>query len=100
MNLQTPLARTPVGFDTVDHALDVLVALDRSSWTWKDEDELAEAIGLGLFTEGDAASFRYWGERAVEHLVLRLPPFDMDWEDWQPDPTWPVPELPPRWDVV
>ena len=76
VNLQTPLARTPVGFDTVDHALDVLVTLDRSSWTWKDEDELAEAIALGLFTEADAASFRYWGERAVEHLVLRQPPFD------------------------
>ena len=76
VNLQTPLARTPIGFDTVDHALDVLVALDRSSWTWKDEDELAEAIALGLFTEADAASFRYWGERAVEHLVLRQPPFD------------------------
>lgn len=100
VNLQTPLARTPVGFDTVDHALDVLITLDRSSWTWKDEDELAEAIALGLFTEADAASFRSWGERAVEHLVLRRPPFDVDWEDWRLDPAWPVPELPPGWDVV
>ena len=100
VNLQTPLARTPVGFDTVDHALDVLVTLDRSSWTWKDEDELAEAIALGLFTEADAASFRSWGERAVEHLVNRRPPFDVDWEDWRPDPTWTMPELPPDWDVI
>jgi predicted RNA-binding protein associated with RNAse of E/G family len=100
VNLQTPLARTQVGWDTVDHALDVLVTLDRSSWTWKDEDELAEAIGLGLFTEDDAASFRYWGERAIEHLVLHQPPFDEEWVDWRPDPTWPVPELPPGWDVV
>jgi len=100
VNLQTPLARTPVGFDTVDHALDVLIALDRSSWTWKDEDELAEAITLGLFTEADAASFRSWGERAIEHLVRRQPPFDVDWEDWRLDPAWPAPELPPGWDVV
>jgi uncharacterized protein len=100
VNLQTPLTRTPVGFDTVDHALDVLVTLDRSSWTWKDEDELAEAIALGLFTEADAASFRYWGERAVEHLVLRQAPFDVPWEDWRPDPTWSVPELPLGWDIV
>jgi hypothetical protein len=100
VNLQTPLARTPVGFDTVDHALDILVTLDRSSWTWKDEDELAEAIALGLFTEADAASFRSWGERAVEHLVLRQPPFDVDWEDWRLDPAWPVPQLPPGWDTV
>jgi uncharacterized protein len=99
-NLQLPLARTPVGFDSVDHTLDVVIAPDRSSWAWKDEDELAEAIALGLFTEADAASFRYWGERAVEHLVLRLPPFDATWEDWRPDPSWSTPELPPGWDQV
>jgi hypothetical protein len=100
VNIQSPLTRTPVGFDTVDHALDILVSIDRSSWTWKDEDELAEAIAIGLVTEADAASFRYWGERAVEHLVLHLPPFDETWEDWRPDPSWPAPELPMRWDVV
>ena len=86
VNLQTPLQRTPIGFDTVDHLLDVLIPMDRSSWAWKDEDELAEGVALGLFTEADAGWFRYWGERAVEHLVLRLPPFDEDWEDWRPDP--------------
>lgn len=100
VNLQTPLVRTPVGFDTVDHALDVLVETDRSSWRWKDEDELAEAVELGLFTPDDAAWFRYWGERGVEHLLLRLPPFDQDWESWLPDPTWPNAELPPGWDAT
>ena len=100
VNIQAPLQRTPIGFDTVDHTLDVLISLDRSSWTWKDEDELAEAIALGLFTEVDAASFRYWGERAVEHLLLRLPPFDETWEAWRPDPSWPMPELPSGWDAV
>jgi hypothetical protein len=97
VNLQTPLERTPIGFDTVDHLLDVLIPLDRSSWTWKDEDELAEGVALGLFTEVDAAWLRHWGERAVEHVLLRLPPFDEAWEDWRPDPSWPTPELPPGW---
>jgi hypothetical protein len=100
VNLQTPLVRTPIGFDTVDHALDVLVAADRSSWKWKDEDELAEAVELGLFTPDDAAWFRYWGERGIEHLLLRQPPFDQDWESWLPDPSWPNAELPPGWDAV
>ena len=100
INLQTPLARTGIGFDTVDHLLDVVIPLDRSSWAWKDEDELAEAQALGLFTEEDAAWLRYWGERAVEHLLLRLPPFDEPWEGWRPDPSWPTPELPPGWDVA
>lgn len=100
VNLQTPLRRTPIGFDTVDHLLDVLIPIDRSSWAWKDEDELGEAIALGLFTDADAGWLRYWGERAVEHLFLRLPPFDEAWEDWRPDPSWPTPELPPGWDQV
>ena len=100
VNLQLPLARTSLGFDTVDHALDVLVSPDRTSWAWKDEDELAEAIALGLFTEDDAGWFRFWGERAVEHLVLRSPPFDEPWEEWRPDPAWPAPVLSPGWDLV
>lgn len=100
VNLQRPLVRTAIGFDTVDHALDVLISLDRSSWVWKDEDELTEAVAMGLFTETDAGWFRFWGERAVEHLLLRSPPFDEAWEDWRPDPSWPVPTLPLGWDSI
>lgn len=100
VNLQAPLRRTSIGFDTTDHALDVLVALDGTEWEWKDEEELADAVRDGLFTEDDAAWFRHWGERAVEHIVLRLPPFDVDWRAWTPDPSWPMPVLPEGWDVV
>ncbi len=99
VNLQAPLTRTAIGFDTVDHLLDVVIAPDRSSWAWKDEDELAEGIALGLFSEEDAASFRFWGERAIEHLLLRLPPFDQTWEDWRPDPSWSMPALPDGWEI-
>ena len=98
VNLQAPLTRTPAGFDTVDHALDVVIPPDRSSWAWKDEDELTHAIAIGLFTEQDAAWFRYWGERAVEHLLLRQPPFDREWDGWRPDASWPAPVLPAGWD--
>ncbi|MEP6757580.1 MAG: DUF402 domain-containing protein [Actinomycetota bacterium] len=100
INLQTPLVRSPAGFDTVEHLLDVTIPPDRSTWAWKDEDELAEAVELGLFTEEDTAWFRYWGERAVEHVLLREPPFDEDWMDWRPDPAWPEPVLPTNWDLV
>ena len=99
VNLQDPLARTPMGFDTTDHALDVVIELDRSSWRWKDEEELAEAVRDGLFTPEEAADFRVWGERAVERVLSREPPFDREWDDWRPDPGWPLPELPPGWDL-
>jgi hypothetical protein len=98
VNLQDPLMRTPIGFDTVDHALDVVVELDRSSWRWKDEDELAEAVNDGLFTPAEAADFRAWGERAVDRILSSEPPFDRNWDGWRPDPGWGVPELPGGWD--
>jgi predicted RNA-binding protein associated with RNAse of E/G family len=74
--------------------LDVLIPPDRSSWQWKDEDELSQAVDEGLFTEEEAARFRAAGERAVEQILLREPPFDEDWEGWRPDPAWGTPRLP------
>jgi hypothetical protein len=100
VNLEDPIERTPIGFDTVDHALDAVIELDRSSWRWKDEDELAHAVRAGLFSEAEAADFYAWGERAVERVMERQPPFDQDWTSWRPDPSWSIPELPPGWDVV
>jgi hypothetical protein len=99
VNLQDPLTRTPFGFDTVDHALDVLIQLDGSGWSWKDEDELQLAVARGLFSEHEAAEFRRWGEIATEHVLGLSPPFDRDWTAWQPDPSWQVPELPDGWDA-
>ena len=100
VNLQSPLARSPIGFDTVDHLLDVRITPDRSSWAWKDEDELAEAVARGLFTDEEAAECHRWGERAVERVVRREPPFDREWSSWRPDPGWGDPVLPDGWDVV
>lgn len=94
VNLQAPLRPTAIGFDTVEHVLDATIAADRSSWAWKDEDELAEAVDRGLFTSDDERSFRRWGERAVAHVVERRPPFDRDWDEWRPEPTWTTPVLP------
>jgi hypothetical protein len=98
VNLEDPIERTPIGFDTVDHALDVVIELDRSSWRWKDEDELARAVRAGLFSQAEAADFYDWGKRAVDRVLASEPPFDRAWEDWQPDPGWPVPELLDGWD--
>jgi hypothetical protein len=45
VNLEEPWTRTSIGFDSRDHGLDVVVAPDLSSWSWKDEDEMAQEIG-------------------------------------------------------
>jgi hypothetical protein len=100
VNIQAPIRRSAIGFDTVEYLLDVVIDADRSSWTWKDEDELDEAVRRGLFSPDDAEWFHHWGERAVEHVLLGEPPFDQDWSTWRPEPSWPIPELPEDWDTT
>jgi uncharacterized protein len=91
VNLQTPLGRTPLGFDTTDLALDLWVEPDGTPH-WKDEDDFAEARALGVLDDESAAAMRAEGERVLEEW-----PFPTGWEDWRPDPDWPVPQLPARW---
>jgi hypothetical protein len=91
VNFERPLRRTPLGFDTFDEKLDLIVRPD-GRYRWKDEDELEQAAAAGLV---DAAAV--WAEAA---RVLAEWPFPTGWEDWRPDPGWPVPELPDGWERV
>lgn len=100
VNVEDPVRPTTVGFDYRDHVLDAIVASDRSSWSWKDEDELAQAIGYGIYGDRDERSFREAAEDGVRHILERRSPFDHEWFDWRPDPSWPRAELPPGWDIV
>ena len=49
VNLQTPTIVADGRIDTTDQALDIVVSPD-GEWRWKDEDELAEAVELGIWT--------------------------------------------------
>jgi hypothetical protein len=99
VNLEEPLRRTELGFDTLDHELDVIIELD-GSWRWKDEDDLAESIRRGVIPAEDEPRLRADGERAVRRVLDREPPFDRDWTAWSSDPSWAVPILPEGWDRV
>jgi hypothetical protein len=96
VNLQSPLRRSLHGFDYTDHVLDIVVEPDRT-WSWKDEDELEEAVELGLFTPDEAHAIHDEAERAIQRLERREEPFDDRWLEWRPDPAWPAPELAPGW---
>jgi hypothetical protein len=97
VNLEQPWRETSFGFDSTDHLLDITIDPDRR-WRWKDEDHLAEAIELGLFTPEQAREFRAEGERAIERIEAWDAPFDEGWELWRPDPAWPLPSVPDGWD--
>src|SRR5262245_59957009 len=98
VNVETPLGRSDRTLDYVDHCIDVLIPADRSAWSWKDEDELEEAVTRGIFSPQEAAAFRVEGALGTDRLLHRDPPFDREWTRWRPDPAWPVPVLPQGWD--
>lgn len=94
LNLVAPVRRSAVGFDTTDWVLDVWVDPD-GTWRWKDEDELEQAIGLGVFDDEAAAHVRRAGEAAIAAR-----PWPTGWEGWRPDPAWAPPALPDDWHVL
>ena len=78
VQLHAPLRETSEGLEMTDQALDVIVDPD-GTWRWKDEDDLAEAQALGVWTPEEAAAIRAEGER-----VIAARPWPSGWEDWRP----------------
>ena len=100
VNLQQPLARTAMGFDTEDHWLDIVASPDRSEWRWKDEDQLAEVVVMGVYTPEKAREIRGEGERVIRLMQTNQPPFCDGWENWQAPGIWKIPTLPVGWDCL
>lgn len=94
VNVQAPLVVRGDRFDTTDHALDVVVAPD-GSWSWKDEDELVEAVALGILTPAEARGVRAEGERVIAER-----PWPTGWEEWRPPDDWHPLPLPADWHVT
>ena len=92
-NLQAPLKRTHLGFDTADYLIDVEIS-PGFTWAWKDEDEWETALDLGLVNRAVLIAARAEGERVIREVEERAWPFDAGLESWRPDPEWPVPEMP------
>ena len=99
INLQDPFRRTPIGFQTMDLELDILIARD-GTWRFKDEDEFEHLVAQGLISEERAAQARRQAERVVENAARGEPPFNEPWGEWRPDPDWPLPALRDGWDQV
>jgi hypothetical protein len=99
VNLETPRQRTPIGFDTMDHELDLVISPDRSNWRWKDEEAFYELTTGGVFSPGEAAAIRAEGERVIAQLETDTPPAWAAWEAWSPPVDWQKPILPTNWDM-
>jgi predicted RNA-binding protein associated with RNAse of E/G family len=98
VNLEEPFRRTPLGFDTQDHTLDVIVNPDLS-WKWRDEEELDNHVREGFFTPELASAVRAEGGRVIAEIEAGVHPC-LGWNRWRPEPGWSIPGIPNGWDVL
>jgi len=97
VNLQAPLHRMEVGFETEDYLLDIVFEPDLSGWKLKDEDELAEAVELGIYTEQKMHEIYVAADEAVQSITSGTSPISKMWSAWRPPKQWGVAEMPENW---
>jgi RimJ/RimL family protein N-acetyltransferase len=88
VNFERPLRRTPFGFDTLDHKLDLVVEQD-GEVRWKDVDELEGAARAGVVDAEEV--------RAAARRVLAEPSWPTGWEEHAPAASLEPMRLPPGW---
>jgi hypothetical protein len=99
VNMQEPIRRTCLGFDFLDHELDIVVSPDRD-WRWKDRDHLEQAQIIGSLSPEQARAITQEAQQVVDDIARRVVPFDGSWNDWSPPSDRTIPSLPDGWDQV
>jgi hypothetical protein len=100
INLQEPIRRTNIGFDTMDNMLDVVISPDMSKWKWKDDDEFVEAERVGFYSHEKAQEIWNIGKNAIKTVTVDRRPLYEKWKIWQAKPEWRIPELSPLWNKI
>ncbi|MER3553193.1 MAG: hypothetical protein C4331_02255 [Meiothermus sp.] len=99
LNPEAPLKHTKIGFDARDHALDVIIEPGMQSWRLKDEDELAEAVEIGLFAELEAEAIRKTLSGALEDFFGKRHEEMQNRAEWKPHRGWTLPVLNEAWEA-
>ncbi|HEX6684164.1 MAG TPA: DUF402 domain-containing protein [Candidatus Limnocylindrales bacterium] len=97
-NLQDALRRTEIGFDTLDHELDLVWDAGAPTWQWKDEEAFASTGELRY--PGRTAEIRAEGERIAKLLDAGERWWDESWASWVPDDSYGVPLVPSNWTEI
>jgi predicted RNA-binding protein associated with RNAse of E/G family len=93
VNLEDPHRRDGRGVYSGDHILDLELEPDGTCHR-KDEDELRFAVEQGRYTADEARVIESHAERVEKIVADRGFPFDEPFQDWRPDPSWPLPPPP------
>ena len=96
VNFEEPFRRTPVGFDTNDHTLDIMVK-PNLEWTWKDREDFEALVANGSFSTEFGASVEAAAAEVLGLIERRESPFSGGWHEWAPPAEWAAPVLHPRW---
>jgi Protein of unknown function (DUF402) len=96
LNLEEPLRRTPHGYDTRDHELD-LWSEDGREWHFKDAERMEQRVDEGVYTAEEAAAIEAEGARLHSEVSGGGGWWDDSWADWKPPAEWQPPKLPADW---
>ena len=99
INFQLPFKRNADSVDTLDLDLDIIIRPDLS-FLWKDEDDYQKAIDHGVIFPEWIQGIDGAKKEIFDKLERRQYPFDGNWLNWTPDPSWSPPKLSVNWDKV
>lgn len=99
VNLQAAFERTPIGIDTLDYELDIVVDPSGHPWTFKDMDRMDGLVERGRMTRTEADLVILEGHRIGGLLDAGERWWSDEWAAWNPPPEMLRPgSLPPGWD--
>lgn len=99
IDLIEPFRRMADGVVTWDLSLDIVVAPD-FTWKMKDEDHFQWIQDLGWVSPERAKQMLRDKDEMIGRIERRDRPFNEDWPNWRPDPSWTIPVLPEDWAKV
>ncbi len=99
VNFQMPFTRTDFSIDTLDLEIDLIVTPEHT-WHWKDEEEYMAGIKRGSISPEIADEVEKSRIEVLAMVDAKDSPFDTGWLNWQPDPSWAIPQLHSKWQDV
>jgi Protein of unknown function (DUF402) len=87
VNLQAPMRRTAIGYDTDDHELDLVVWADGRR-DLKDDEKMEERVREGRYTAAEVVEFRALAADIAAMLDAARAWWDPRYAEWEPDPAW------------
>ncbi len=100
VNFQEPFRRHEYVLETMDQTLDLIIAPDRMSHMWKDQDEFQWGIEAGWYEPQMLDDLKSLGARVLDDAKRGGWPFVEGWDSWRPDPSWGRPAFPEGWDEL